>query len=102
MPKTRAQKRYKGSVPTKIVSENVVAPPVLAQRMAKASAAQTSGTQALVMSAMVAVGCWGMAFAFTFLTNGQNHLLFGGIAAVMALMWSFSFGMRVRKTQQRH
>jgi hypothetical protein len=52
------------------------------------------------MSAMVAVGCWGMAFAFIFLTNEQNHLLFGGIAALMALMWSFSFGMRVRKTQQ--
>lgn len=101
MPKTRAQKRYKGNAPPKHASVNAIAPPAPVRRVAKASATQASGTQALVMSAMVSVGCWGMAFAFTFLTNEQNHLLFGGIAAVMALMWSVSFGMRIRKTQQR-
>jgi hypothetical protein len=51
----------------------------------------------MIMPGMVALGCWGMAFTFTVFSTDPNRLLFGGMAALMALMWSVSFGMRVRK-----
>ncbi len=53
--------------------------------------------QTLVMPAMVALGCWGMAISFAFFTTDPNRYLYAGMAAVMALMWSFSFALRVRK-----
>ena len=46
---------------------------------------------------MVALGCWGMAFTLIFLTNDQNRYLIGGMAALIALLWTFSFGARLRK-----
>jgi hypothetical protein len=46
---------------------------------------------------MVAVGCWLMAFTLIFLTNDPNRYLFGGMAVLIALLWTFSFGVRVRK-----
>lgn len=59
--------------------------------------AGTTGPLSLIMPAMVALGCWGMAFTFTVFSTDPNHILFGAMAALMALMWSVSFGMRVRK-----
>ncbi len=56
-----------------------------------------SGPQSLVFPAMVALGCWGIAFTMIFLTNDPNRYLFGGMAVLMALFWSFSFGIRMRK-----
>jgi hypothetical protein len=53
--------------------------------------------QNLIFPGMIALGCWGMAFSFTFLTTDSNHALIGGMAAVMALLWSVNFGFRVRK-----
>lgn len=67
-------------------------------------ATPTRGTrraQSLVMPVMVALGCWGMAFSFIFLTAEANHYLFGAIAAIMALMWSFSVAMRIRQVQRQ-
>ncbi len=49
------------------------------------------------MSALVALGCWGMAISFAFFSADPNHYLFAGMAALMALMWSFSLGLRIRK-----
>jgi hypothetical protein len=49
------------------------------------------------MPAMVAAGCWLMAYTLMFLTNDTNRYLIGGLAVLMALLWTFSFGMRVRK-----
>jgi hypothetical protein len=46
---------------------------------------------------MVALGCWGMAFSFFVFSTDPNHVLFGGMAVLMALLWSFSVGVRVRK-----
>jgi len=46
---------------------------------------------------MVALGCWGMAFTLIFLTNDQNRYLIGGMAALIALLWTSSFGVRLRK-----
>jgi hypothetical protein len=57
--------------------------------------------QGLIMTAMVALGCWGLAISFAFFTNDSNHYLFGGMAALMALMWSVSFAVRLRKLSQR-
>jgi hypothetical protein len=56
-----------------------------------------SGPQSLIFPAMVAVGCWLMAFTLMFLTNDPNRYLFGGMAVLIALLWTFSFGVRVRK-----
>ncbi|MBA2391995.1 MAG: hypothetical protein H0V70_04540 [Ktedonobacteraceae bacterium] len=56
-----------------------------------------TGIPGMIMPGMVALGCWGMAFTFTVFSTDPNRLLFGGMAALMALMWSVSFGMRVRK-----
>jgi hypothetical protein len=60
-----------------------------------------SGPQSLVFPGMVALGCWGMAYTLMFLTSDPNRYLFGGMAVLMALLWSFSFGVRVRKLRLR-
>jgi hypothetical protein len=46
---------------------------------------------------MVALGCWGMAFSFFVFSRDANHVLFAGMAVLMALLWTFSVGVRVRK-----
>jgi hypothetical protein len=56
-----------------------------------------SGPQSLVFPAMVGLGSWGMAFTLIFLTNDPNRYLIGGMAVLIALFWSFSFGIRLRK-----
>jgi hypothetical protein len=58
---------------------------------------RVSGPQSLVLPAMVALGCWGMAFSFAYFYNDPNHFLFAGMAAVMALIWSYSVYIRIRK-----
>jgi hypothetical protein len=55
------------------------------------------GPQSLIMPGMVALGCWLMAFTLFFLSTDPNRNLFGGMAVLMALIWSYSFGMRVHK-----
>ncbi|HEX6109116.1 MAG TPA: hypothetical protein VFZ02_06835 [Ktedonobacteraceae bacterium] len=59
-----------------------------------------SGPQKLIFPAMVASGCWLMAYTLVFLTNDPNRYLFGGMAVLMALLWTFSIGVRVRKLLQ--
>ena len=59
------------------------------------------GPESLIFPALVALGCWGMVIYFLFLTGEANHILFGGMAVLMALLWSFSFGIRVRKLFQQ-
>ncbi len=56
-----------------------------------------SGPQSLIFPAMVALGSWGMAFTIIFLTNDPNRYLIGGMAVLIALFWSFSFSIRMRK-----
>jgi hypothetical protein len=53
------------------------------------------------MAACVALGCWGFAFSFAFLTNDPNRYVYGGMAAVLALIWSLLFAMRLRKWLQQ-
>jgi hypothetical protein len=73
-----------GATSTANANRRFVSPPV-------------SGPQSLVFPGMVALGCWGMAYTLMFLTTDPNRYLFGGMAVLMALLWSFSFGVRVRK-----
>jgi hypothetical protein len=46
---------------------------------------------------MVALGCWGMAFSFFVFSTDPNHVLFAGMGVLMALLWSFSLAIRIRK-----
>jgi hypothetical protein len=46
---------------------------------------------------MVALGCWGLAFSFLVFSKDANHVLFAGMAGLLALMWTFSVGVRIRK-----
>ncbi len=55
------------------------------------------GPRSLIMPALVALGCWGLAFSFAVLSKEPNHVLFGAMAALLALLWTFSVVMRVRK-----
>jgi len=59
-----------------------------------------SGPQKLIFPAMIALGCWLMAYTLVFLTNDPNRYIIGGMAVLMALLWTFSFGVRVRKLLQ--
>lgn len=53
--------------------------------------------QNVVMSALVALGCWGFAITFVFLTQDPNRYLFGSLAGLLALMWTVNFVVRFRK-----
>lgn len=53
------------------------------------------------MPIMVVLGCWGLAVFFAVFSTEPNRLLFAGMAVLMALMWSFSLGLRLRKMMQR-
>ncbi len=55
------------------------------------------GPQSLIFPAMVALGCWGVVIYFLFLTVEANHVLFGVMAVLMALIWSFIFSVRIRR-----
>jgi len=55
------------------------------------------GPQSLVWPVMVALGCWGMAFSFFVFSKDPNHNLYAGMAVLMALLWTVSVGVRVRK-----
>jgi Na+-transporting NADH:ubiquinone oxidoreductase subunit NqrC len=106
MPKTKTRKQRKGvtSTPSSRVTTASQARVSSAQvtqehRVRRVQSVRTM--QSLILPGMVALGCWGLAFSFTFLTHDQNHLLFGGMAALMALMWTLSLGMRVRKMLQQ-
>lgn len=110
MPKGKAQKRYKGGTPTTQEARRTTKTQEDATQARQAGRVtsqsvlagknRAGATQALVMSGMVAVGCWGLAFTFIFLTTTQNHVLLGGMIAVMAVMWSFSFALRTRKARR--
>ena len=55
------------------------------------------GPQSLIFPAMVALGCWGVVIYFFFLTAEANHVLFGALTVLMALIWSFIFSVRIRR-----
>jgi hypothetical protein len=56
-----------------------------------------SSYQGLLMPGLVALGCWGLAISFAFFSTDPNRLIWGGMAALMGVMWSFSLWRRLRK-----
>ena len=54
-----------------------------------------------IMAACVALGSWGFAFSFAFLTDDPNRYVYGGMAAVLAVIWSMLFVMRLRHWLQQ-
>jgi hypothetical protein len=67
------------------------------------TAAPPSGFQQIqgtFFPALVALGCWGMAFSFFFFYADPNRNLYAGMAALMALLWTISFVLRLRKMRQ--
>jgi hypothetical protein len=103
MSKSRTRKRRAASS-TQTVKAEATTTSTLSPRQTTVRAAlqaRNNGTPSLIMPAMVALGCWGLAISFAFFSSEQNHLLFGGMAALMAILWSVNLGLRVRKVQQR-
>lgn len=112
MPKARKKKSAKmstaqsralrvsqnASTGTTAASANRTAPaqPAVANRR---FASRVVGPQGLIMPSMVALGCWGMAISFAYFYNDPNHWLFAGMAALMALLWSYSVYVRFRKVR---
>lgn len=105
MPKARRRKKEtvkKGTQSARPLQtqSNSVQPPTTTGATTRNRAFLSSGVrgpQSLILPAMVALGCWGMSFSFFVFYTDPNHNLFGGMAALIALLWTFSFGIRLRK-----
>ena len=106
MPKTRARKRgHTGgqSHAQQAHQETTRIQGSSTARKVRGKQAQNPRAKAmenLLMPSLVALGCWGLAFSFIFLTSDTNHYLYGGMAVVMALMWTVMVIMRVNKMRQ--
>jgi hypothetical protein len=64
---------------------------------------RVAGPQSLVFPAMVALGCWGMAFTLAYFYSDPNRFLFAGMAALMGVFWTYSLYtryMRLRKMRE--
>jgi hypothetical protein len=102
MPKARKRRKETGR-------RNATNPPASSNKNVQSAAPKSAaparplfvgrarGPESLIMPVMVALGCWGFAFSFIFLSTEANHVLFGAMAALLALMWSVSVGIRIRK-----
>ena len=103
MPKSRKRKRGSASKSTQnapATTNSVVKTPTTGRTNSNKRAARSPaarGSQSLIWPVMVALGCWGMAISFFVFSNDPNHVLFAGMAALMALMWTFSVVVRIRK-----
>ncbi len=101
MPKTKARKKGNARSMASSASQRVATTPVAQkQSLAQRAGALTQSSQSLLTAGVVALGCWGFAFTFTFLTTDPNRILFGGMAAIIALMWSILFASRLQKWQR--
>ncbi|MEO8970337.1 MAG: hypothetical protein ABI406_01940 [Ktedonobacteraceae bacterium] len=102
MPKTR--KRTKGTAQKNTIgtvksanAQNVMQQPAGATPLRRPLAPSASGLQGLIWPALVSLGCWGMAISFFFFSTDPNHMVFGALVVLMALLWTFSFAVRFRK-----
>ncbi len=66
-------------------------------RMQRRPATRMDAAQVVIMPAFVALGCWGLAVSFVFFFPDPNHLLYGGMAAAMGLIWSIIVVLRLRR-----
>ena len=60
-------------------------------------ASRMDAAQGVIMPAFVALGCWGLAISFLFFFPDPNHVLYGGMAAAMGLIWSIMVGLRISR-----
>ncbi len=102
MPKTR--KRAKGTAQKNTIgtvksanAQNRVQPSTETATLRRPLASSASRPQGLIWPALVSLGCWGMAVSFFFFSTDPNHMVFGALVVLMALLWTFSFGVRFRK-----
>jgi hypothetical protein len=56
-----------------------------------------AGPRGIVFPAMVALGCWGMAFSLAYFYTDPNRFIFAGMAVLMGLLWTYSVVVRIRK-----
>src|SRR6185312_5873821 len=103
MPKTKARRKgTKGESHIRLSTPHEVIPfarGTTKMEQGRRRSEQTIGApnpMSLLLPALVALGCWGMAISFIFFSTYADRYVFGGMAALMALMWSFSFALRVR------
>ncbi len=102
MPKTR--KRKKGTIQQNSIgtmkptsAQNAGQQPTTTASLRRPAASSLSGPQGLIWPALVSLGCWGMAISFFFFSNDPNHMVFGLLVVLMALLWTVSLGVRLRK-----
>jgi hypothetical protein len=55
----------------------------------------------MMMDAVVALGFWGLAVSFAFFMSDANRLLFAAMCVLTALIWTYRFGMRLRRSLQQ-
>jgi len=60
-------------------------------------ASRMDAAQGVMMPTFVALGCWGLAISFLFFFPDPNHVLYGGMAAAMGLIWSIIVGLRISR-----
>ena len=101
MPKARKRKHGPTQKNAQQIQQVSTAPKAVETRKTASNrpffSPRVAGPQSLIWPSMVALGCWGMAFSFYVFSTDPNHVLFAGMAALLALLWSFSVVMRVRK-----
>jgi len=105
MPKTKTRRR--GKEKSNSTREYIV--PATQDRArssgsagrSRSKAPQSRNTQNLIMAAMIALGCWGMAISFIFFTSDPNRYLWGGMSALIAIMWTILVGIRLRTILQQ-
>jgi hypothetical protein len=71
------------------------------QQAQSARSVLSRGKRNLVTAACISLGCWGVAFTYIFLTNDPNRYVYGGMTAVIALIWSVLFALRLRTRLRR-
>jgi len=103
MSKARKRKRVPTQKNAQTMQQTSTAPKAVQTTMRKTASnrpffsPRVAGPQSLIWPCMVALGCWGMSLSFYVFSTDPNHVLFAGMAALLALLWSFSVVMRVRK-----
>ena len=90
-----AQRERSASNAAPVAAKDASASPAAVRR--RAVAPKPRPLQDLIFPIMVALGCWGMAFTLAFFYTDPNRFLFAGMAALMALLWTYNAIMRIRK-----
>ena len=105
MPKTKARKRpsarKSAARDTRPVQQNNSSSSTRTNTgRSSVVASRMEATQGVLMPAFVALGCWGLAISFLFFFPDPNHLLYGGMAAIMGLIWSIMVGLRISRVMR--